>query len=118
LLRIHVKLDTRPTIEGLDAVKNQIIAIEAQQLTFDATVKKIMPANWRVLIDVDSELLLSSQVDFISRKQRDLMLQDLLYSFNFEFQYFYEFYDDKGQHTPLLVITSRQGQAQSTGVER
>jgi hypothetical protein len=91
----------------LDDVKSQWISVEIRDRPLQATLLRMLPNGWRVMIEMEASVLRDQRIDFISQKKRDEAISDLTRSLGLEYQYFYQLTDNQGNPSPLLVVTER-----------
>lgn len=88
-------------------IQNSPVAVELSAGTVKEIATAIMPAGWRVLIDVKDQSVLQRRFQFVSTKSRDQALRDLLKPVGLKHQYFFDLKNAQGQESPLLVISKR-----------
>lgn len=93
---------------SLDGLKQEHIAIEAQNKSLKEVLQMIMPDHWRVMLDVNESKFDQQRFDFIAQKPRDEMLADFTRSLGLTYQYFYLLKDESGQAKPLLVVAEQR----------
>lgn len=89
------------------ALQNSKVSVEIAAGTVEEIVTAIMPAHWRVMVDVKDQSVLQRRFQFVSTKSRDQALRDLLTPLKLQHQYFFGLTDASGQSSPLLVISKR-----------
>lgn len=83
------------------------IAVEVAAGTVEEIATAIMPADWRVMVDVNSTETRQKRFQFVSTKSRDQALRDLLAPIGLKHQYFFDLKDESGRSKPLLVISQQ-----------
>lgn len=87
------------------AVQNQRVSIEVSAGTIQEIVTKIMPSDWRVLVDVKDQSIIERRFQFVSNRTREQALNDLLKPIGMKHQYFFDLKDSQGNRSPLLVVS-------------
>jgi hypothetical protein len=90
------------------AVMNGRVRIHLQAGTVEEIANALMPAGWRVLVDVPEVELAVRRFQFVSSKPRDQALNDLLAPLGLQHQYFFDLIDGQGKAAPLLVISRKK----------
>lgn len=88
-------------------IQNGKVAVEIGAGTVEEIATAIMPADWRVMVDVKDQTILQRRFQFVSTKSRDQALRDLLQPVGLQHQYFFDLKDTSGARSPLLVISKR-----------
>ena len=86
-------------------IRNTPVAVEINAGTVQEIATAIMPAGWRVKVDVKDESLLQRRFQFVSTKSRDQALRDLLTPLHLRHHYFFDLKTANGDTSPLLVIS-------------
>lgn len=88
-------------------IRNTPVAVEINAGTVQEIATAIMPAGWRVKVDVKDDSLLQRRFQFVSTKSRDQALRDLLTPLQLRHHYFFDLKNANGESSPLLVISKR-----------
>ncbi|MCG8536087.1 MAG: hypothetical protein MI808_13440 [Pseudomonadales bacterium] len=88
-------------------IQSSRVAVEISAGTIEEIATAIMPADWRVLVDVKDPSIIQKRFQYVSTKSRDQALRDLLIPAGLRHQYFFDLVDSNGAKSPLLVISSR-----------
>lgn len=83
------------------------VAVEIAAGTVEEIATAIMPADWRVMVDVKDSEIMQKRFQYVTTKSRDQALRDLLVPIGLKHQYFFDLKDESGVKKPLLVISQR-----------
>jgi len=81
------------------------IAVEVSAGTVEEIATAIMPADWRIMVDLKDSETRQKRFQFVSTKSRDQALRDLLTPIGLKHRYFFDLKDESGNSKPLLVIS-------------
>jgi len=106
-IKQNAAVNDMPTDLSPVEIQRGQIAVEIAAGTVEEIATAIMPADWRVMVDVKNNEILQKRFQYVSTKSRDQALRDLLAPIGLKHQYFFDLKDEAGAKKPLLVISQR-----------